>query len=297
MNCPLSKNFQWDGTSLGTFSDKLIRCKWKVRPFKYMMFDVDHHDGEKVMIVNYVKTRTKANSTLPCIFDELKTVFRMRKRGSHRINFGFGELVIYPISMYKAPIDFTEKIIIPWSTPISDLPEDHPLRKDIHFVHEVRKLMIFKDITHQTLTLRESDICIEKDIYGHFRPFSNNEHILSIEDRMETSYSSFTETVMKNWFDHWRVMPRQLIKTMTSTIIPLRRERGGEGEKDNNDNNDQDEGGEGELPMTEITVNIRQKIDKVIMRIDPKYSWITSHIVEKLMNIMDDMGGNEFNLN
>jgi hypothetical protein len=87
-------NLRWDGSFLGTFSRKCIVCKIQTKNTGLV-----HHrlvlnlEGED----NHVMCQMKRyrNVDLPCVLDELKTVFGVSKVGTHHIQIGKTHYVLY----------------------------------------------------------------------------------------------------------------------------------------------------------------------------------------------------------
>lgn len=119
----------WDGSHLGNYSNRIIRAQYINNGVRYTELALELGD-----IYCIIK---KTKESIECIIDEIKKVFGINKRGTHRICIGRTEYLIYYV-----PITGDEKIM--FEIPLSKISSND--RYDEDFIKEIRKTIVFCEI-------------------------------------------------------------------------------------------------------------------------------------------------------
>jgi len=136
MTSLLNNRLAWDGSILG---EGTILHKWTYYSDTYYLIYC-HALGHIVCQAN------RTNSVFPCIVEDLRVLFDLPKRGSHRINIGGYQWVLYYI-----PLNNGQDVIF-WEIPLSWLPGQHPIRQQSEFHQHMQRFLAFQEILTITQT-------------------------------------------------------------------------------------------------------------------------------------------------
>jgi len=251
----LNNQLRWDGGYLGSFLD-CITNKWLSEGINYYELTLPYGWSQEYGAGVIYCTMICNKGTFPCIVEDIKPLFGIRRRGVHRITINNKEHIIYFV-----PISLTGDII--WETPLIRLDGKHQLRKNSLFRHEVQKIIAFCDILALCNT-NESCIRIRQGSGDIFVPVAVNDNTTSISKNEAYDYSILTKTIFNKWFGEETSID-DIVKELAgyqSTIIPSF--------------------GKQSTNLVTITTTIRNKIDHIIKKYDTNYIWYSYFIIDRL---------------
>ena len=255
MTTILNNQLRWDGNYLGSFLD-CITNTWLSEGIHYYSLTLpDGWSPEFTSGIIYC-TMKCTKGTFPCIVEEIKPLFGIRRRGIHRITINYKEYILYFV-----PISLNNEII--WETPLVRLDGKHLLRKNSIFRHEVQKIIAFCDVLALCNT-NESCIRIRQGTGDFFVPVAVNDNTTSISKKEAYDYSILTKTIFNKWFGEETAID-DIVKEIAgyqSTQVPSFG-------KDNNN-------------LVTVTTTIRDKIDNIIRKYDTNYIWYSYFIIDRL---------------
>lgn len=165
---------KWDGSFLGSFKENIIQKKLEENNKKYFILEIK--SNYYICRYNIFKTN------LPCIIDEIKPFFKIRKTGTHSIQIGNKKYILY----YTKVKQVEDEIYILQEIPLIKIHKSDELYKKDLFIHNVRMALAFKEITNfknrinNTICLRSIKkleiITVEEN---NFKNFENNKTLIS----------------------------------------------------------------------------------------------------------------------
>lgn len=251
----LNNVLPWDSSCLGIFPATVIAVTWMAEGAKYYGITLPpewspiHPSGT----VFCMMTRTK--DVLPCIIEDIKPLFGIVKRGLHRITIGS-----YQYLMYYVPVTNRNELV--WETPLNRLKDSNELRKQPEFRKKVQQLIAFCDVL-SLKTTGEPAIRIRNTSGGTYNLINVNMTKTSIPDQAVYDFSVITKTLHNKWFGEVT-----LVSDVVKEMVHYRAGRKGRITVQDN--------------LSQITAELRSKIDIIIETYDPRYIWYTSFIVDRL---------------
>ncbi len=242
----INNSLRWDGSHLGSYYG-VITCKWISGGIKYykISFSDPYGIGPGILLCCAVCTK----DVLPCIIEDIKTIFGLKRTGVHRISIDNKEYILYYV-----PVTVNGCVV--WETPLSKLDLKHELRANYEFKKEVQKFIVFCDILALAST-NETSIRIRPDVNETYAPICVNETtVLTKEDAK--NYSILTKTLFTKWFGEET--------NLSDVVIELIEEKFGSIAN----------------RLCAVSAEIRNRIDEVIKRYDVKYLWYSYFIVDRL---------------
>lgn len=269
MSTILNNKLRWDGAYLGEYIG-VITHQWSLEGNSY--YGITLPDGWSKMndeiedLGGTIYCMAHCTRDLfPCIVEEIKGVFKIPRRGIHRIKMDGKEYILYYV-----PISTKGEVV--WETPLNRLDGKHPLRKSANFRNSVQKTIAFCDILSLSST-GEHNIRIRPGVDGEYIPITVNESSTSISRGTSYDFSILTKTLFSKWFGE-ETSISDIIKEMThyqSGEITFQKSVPvigiGDGPKDN---------------LAFITADIRNKVNNIIERYDRNYMWYSNFIIDRL---------------
>lgn len=228
----------WNGSYLGKYNIKIVEHKWKTEGIKYFRLNIPNIG---VIYCNANKT----NNLLPCIIEDIKSLFGIYRRGINSITIGNDLYLIFYVSI-------TQNNEVVYETPLNKLDNNHYLRSDPKFKYNVQKLIAFNDITGLSGGI-ENNIRIRPN-NGELIPIGINESILQIDRKNIYDYTYIPAVIIKKWFDGKNIST-QLISEMV---------------------------GFNNKSLQELLFSLRNNIDNIIRNYDKEYIWYTNFIVDRI---------------
>jgi len=235
----LNNYLKWDNTHLGIYEENVIIGVLNHNDIIYHSIRINNG------IIYCIAVKTK--NLFPCIVEDIKDIFGIKRRGIHQIKLGLNDYILYyvPVSTYSEIIN---------ETPLSHLDRNHELRIDKEFSNNVRKLLAFNDILSLSDT-SEKNIIIRKDENNIFIPIGTN--IITTSIIKGKDHSVLPNAIFTKWFGE---------KFMISNIIY---------EMISNKNH---------KTLSMLIGDIRTEINKIIYKYDSDYIWYSCFIIERLSN-------------
>lgn len=236
---------KWDGSYLDKYNNSIIQWEYKNGYFTYMKLILNEEEI-------YCKG-CRNDDDFPCIVDELKTVFGLKKIGSHSLKIGKYNWIIY-----KLPFIIEDDNDKNWMNWIANFTQFNKFNKyTIEQEDEIRKWIIFrqllglKGVMYSSILLHTEDMIIE----------TINEKKSEFHDKNK-SIDYLIYTIQKKWF------PEFEFKSYVRIFL---------GNEYINEFN--------KLKQKELVVvtiyNIRNQINEIINRINSKYLIYISFVVMK----------------
>lgn len=251
----LNNLLPWDSSCLGTFPKTIITFHWNTEGTKYygLSLPLGWLNDQPSGTIFCTMTRTK--DVLPCIIEDIKPLFGIKKRGIHRITIGSYQYLIYYV-----PVTNNNELV--WETPLSRLRDSHSLRKDPAFRKKVQQMIAFSDILSLKSTT-EGAIRIRQDSGDQYCLININMSKTSIPDQTIYDFSVITKTLHSKWFGEVTLVS-DVVKEMVHYQC----------------------GREGRVPLqsnlSQITAEIRGRVEKIIEEHDSNYVWYTNFIMDRL---------------
>ena len=185
------------------------------------------------------------STSLLCITDELKPLFSVPKTGTLRIPHGSTYQVIYDVGKQIYDLSIPDNI--------------HISAGQAYTLRMIQRLLVFRDlmgvspnqVSHIKIRMTDSGFEYPVSCSDKF-PFNKQKGI------MKQDYSPLSSRVLDEWFVEHKTTPDEVFRQMIPKI----------------DMNN----------LSEIIHKIKNKIDEVIHRIDPTYSWYRNYLYEKIQN-------------
>lgn len=247
-----TSNFQmlkWDGSYLGEWEKNAIIKKEKIRNQLFLLIRISKK-SEIFIACRAIKTKDK----FPCIVDEMKSIFNLKKIGTHSIKFGSSHYVIY-----KTHWNFNEDgngIILPPLEPLKNIPLNDPLRNELEV--EIKKIIIYRDLLGLRGNIEPSILVNKKNLEIE----TINEHS-SVAFIQSEPKSIITSGLAKRWF--YKDDMDYYIQTMITK---------GSGPSGNTMMNS----------PVEISSRIRGEMNQLIQRIDPFFVSFVSFVLGRCLN-------------
>ena len=238
----INNQLKWDGSHLG---DGMIMSQWVANEVNYYSIAVI---GGTV----YCKAKC-SKDMLPCIIEDIKSVFGIVKRGIHRITIDNDEYIIY----YVTISNFGD---ILYESPLKHLDIKHELYQDMKFRRQIQKILVFCDI----LVLNNTE---ENYINNDLQIINTNDTTLITQKSYNSrgyDYTILSRTMFFKWFGE-EVKISDVAKEMIY---------------DKSDIN--------EMTFTLILADIRNKIDNIIKRYDGQYIWYSYFIMDRLSRYLSN---------
>lgn len=251
----INNRLRWDGEDLGSNQGIKILDEIKYRDTKYTRIYMPEGWSEKIGKGIICCVKVKVKDLFPCIVEEIKRVFGVTRRGTHRITIKAKEYIIYYV-----PIS-TEGDII-WEMPIRNLDKQH----ENNFRREVQKIIVFCEILALCGT-SESKIKVRYEIEGKYTMINVNGEKTSITKEVNYDYSIITKNLLSKWFGDDYTIREVLVEMIKET-------------------------GENTSNIGLLSTRLRSKIDKIIMSYDRIYIWYSYFIIERVSRYLLAGGGN-----
>lgn len=238
----MSRDLQWDGSDIGSFSKSIIVGTEYFSKLMYVSLKI----GDDLIHGILVQMQT----TLPCLFDELKTVFGLPKTGSHRIKIGSKRYILYKASYISGEIVHDKGLK-------DDLINSYPELRAI-----VSRFLTFRSIVGVSPNLMKN-IKIRQTSSHFVYPVSFNDKFTY--DQKHGKYSegkqSVTTAILK-WFEY-SSMKQHLLEMLNWNPDKIHDR------------------------STELILELRSKINSVIQRVDPDFISLSQHIVVNICHIIE----------
>lgn len=163
----------WDGSHLGKYDRSVIKRQYLNDGVRYT--DITLDIGKIYCIIN----KTKGN--VECMVDEIKNIFGVNRRGTHRIILGSTNYI-----MYYVTISSDGKMI--FDIPLSKIEK----YEDKEFAKEMRKVMVFCEILGLSSTTGK--FIRIRNFGGKVYPVNWNHGIL------DTKMSVIPKNMYEKWF-------------------------------------------------------------------------------------------------
>lgn len=234
---------KWDGSYMGNYNG-IISNKWQCEGKDYYQLTIPN-----IGIIYCQGICTK--SLFPCIVEEIKGIFKIQKRGIHRISIDNKDYIIYYV-----PVDISGTLI--FETALNKLEASHKLRKDKNFRLLVQKIFVFCDIL-SLCNSNESNIILRPGVNGNYIPININLNntTLTKNGLLESSAPIINKTNFNKWFGeetNINLIVKEIISDSLNCV----------------DN------------LSIITSTLRSKIDNIIKKYDNEYIWYSYFIIDRL---------------
>jgi hypothetical protein len=248
----LNPRLPWDGSYLGTYPEHILTQRWIVDDVTYWGLTIregplgdgflgDLGDGVIFCI------KRKSYDVLPCIIDDIKLLFAIPRRGTHRITIGKTHHVIYYV-----PITTQGEVV--WETPLSRLPKDSDLYEDSNFKACVGHLIVFCDILALS-AISEKNMSIRPG--SVFTPVNTNDNTI-LKNPKKTGQGTMLNKITKSMLTKWLGEDTSIPAILRALLC------------------------NGEEDVANTITTLRWNIEKIIRSYDIKYVWYASCIVDRL---------------
>jgi hypothetical protein len=233
----LNNTLSWDGTLLGRFN-QIIANKWLLEDEFY--YGLKYNDG--IIYCKCIPTK----DTFFSIVEDIKPLFKIPRRGHHKIIMDDIEYIMYDIPIKD------DKIV--WETPVNKLDKKHRFRKDTNFKKSMQEILLFCDIMALT-QVSERFITIRSCINDQFVLTNVNTKTTVIKkENVNNQFCEINKTLTFRWFNEDDCTP--IVKRMI-------------------DYKEED-------TMAVVLSNYRNNIDAIIYKYDNKYIWYSYFIIDRL---------------
>jgi hypothetical protein len=132
----LNNYFVWDGSELG--GGEVIDSWYTDGDLYYLIYCYDR--GYVICQAN------RTSSTFPCIIEDIRILFDLPRRGTHRII-----MASYHWILYYVPLSSDQKTLS-YETHLSNIPNTNSLRSTEEFRYEMARLLVFQEVLSITQT-------------------------------------------------------------------------------------------------------------------------------------------------
>ena len=243
----------WDGTVLGAVADNVVVREFAAMGRLYSELCFVHTDGKPIHIIC---TLGNGASIFPVLLDELKVVFGVAKRGTHRIQIGRRHHILYYV-----PISMVGEIV--YEPQLTQLSLRSPFRKDLIFKNKLRELVMFRDICG-VASCGEASILLRPGPNHTFTPIGSKETGTVLTNCGIMSPSVIGRALFNKWFGE-----EIEVSAVVAKMVGY----------------DSDSG-----DMASTLSVLRNKVEAIIIRIEPTELSYASMIVNQVSKYLMEIG-------
>ena len=240
----LNNLLSWDGSDIG---EGAILSSWSSYADTYYLIYC-HTQGHIVCQAN------RTNSCFPCIIEDIRVLFNLPKRGTHRITIGGYQWILYyvPLSSNGATTY--------WEVPLSELVAAHPLRSDEMFRAEMARLLAFQEVLSLTQT-SERSIRLRTGDGQTYQPVSYSEGERTIKGGKVVAILS--KTIMSRWLgDHCTYTAAAHL--LLAHLEPYREDE-----------------------WLDFCNVLRTEIERIVTHYDAQFLWLANCVVARLNSLVE----------
>lgn len=233
---------KWDGSYLGIYPGTIILAKTKTTHGCYMKLQITDIVENKPIDI-YCLARLIKNF-FPAIIDELKTIFRLPKLGTHTLHIDKGLYLIVKVPLSKG-------IIIEDRT-LNEIPINP--RNNLLFCQQVQEILCFRDLLALPASYERSIHVRYVEPYPPY-PLSFHENGMDFTEHKKPIISKH---LMKKWFGETSVST-VLLRLLRISVEDL-------------------------YNFHEILAKYRKDIEETINRVNKDSIWCSTFILSRLSN-------------
>lgn len=250
MSALLNNQLMWDGSSLG---EGAILCKWTSYSDTYYLIYCH-------LLGHVVCQGTRSNSSFPCIIEDIRVLFNLPKRGTHRISIGGYQWILYYVPLNSAgDISY-------WEVPLAAIAATHPLRFDLTFRSEMERLLAFQEVLSLTQT-SERNIRLRTGDGHTYQPISYCEGERTIKGGKTVGILS--KTIFSRWLgDHCTSSHAAHVLLSHPTAYS-------------------------EAEWLEFCNVLHTEIERIVIHYDAQFLWLANSVVARLSSLVDVISDNK----